>query len=286
MPDPRAIVALVIILFIVFSPDFQAPVVQSEQRQFDAILEQEEHSWNVLSTSHHGDFNPPENRWLNISGFTNDTGYGWDVFNKVKERAKKLSKHALGDHDENILDGVDNEVDIPVYRNVTGILHGSWVRSPLSSGLPIPQLNMSDYATEGPFGRIPLTSFERNLTGTGGSIRVKLGEVDIDDTLGTRVGRQGQTIESTRSVSATIGIESEDGDGTSWETRALGVHFLESGSLILVTTSSKSVRSSSKVSRILATDLVADSLAYLLCHIWPLPSTNTNRLKRFSIEPP
>jgi len=239
MPDPRAIVALIIILFIVFSPDPKAPVVQSGQRHFDAVLEQEEHSWNVLNTSHYGDFSPPQIKWLNISGFGNDTGYAWDMIHEVKERAKQLSIHALGDLTESKLDGGHSGADIPMYRNVTGILHGSWVRSPLSSDLSIPQLNMSNYATEGPFGRIPVTSFERNLTGSGGSLSVKLGEVDIDDTLGTRLGPEGHIVESSRSVSATIRIEAEHGDGSSWETRALGVHFLESGNIILATTSSK-----------------------------------------------
>jgi len=241
MPDPRAVVALIIVLFIVLSPSDtqQAPATQFRRSHFDAILQQEEHSLNVLNTSRYGDFDPPNNRWLNISGFTNDTLYAWDAIDLVKARAKELIVHTLGEEDARKVDGATDSADVPLYTNLTGVIHGRWARSPVSTDLLSPRLNLSSYTTEGPFGRIPITGFERNLTGTGGSLKVRIGEADIEETLGRRTGTQGQEIRSTRSVSASIEVQSDDGDGSSWEMRALGVHFIETGTLLLTTTSSK-----------------------------------------------
>jgi len=241
MPDPRAVVALILILFIIFSPDPQGPVTQVGRSYFDEALEAEEHSLNVLNTSHYGDFSPSNNLWLNVSGFRNDTLFSWNALGDVKDRATKLSAHALGDDNAKRIEGEDLGTSIPLYQNVTGVIHGNWIRSPLSLAIPVPQLNMTEYSPIGPFGVMPLQWFDRNITEdeTRGSLRIRLGETDSRDTLGNRVDAEGVETSTIRTISAGFEVQFENAGLSAWEARMHGVHFLDSGNIILTTTSEK-----------------------------------------------
>ncbi|GAB7345579.1 hypothetical protein MBLNU457_3883t1 [Dothideomycetes sp. NU457] len=241
MPDPRAVVAIILILFIIFSPDPQAPVTQVEGSYFDEVLEREEHSLDVLNTTHYGDFSPSANLWLNVSGFQIDTLFSWSALGEVKERATKLSAHALGDDNGKRIEGENLDAPIPLYQNVTGVVHGNWIRSPLSSTIPIPQLNMTEYSPTGPFGVVPILSFDRNLTenDNGGSMKFRLRENDSQDEVGKSADPQNGETPRIRTISAGFEVAFDNAGLSAWEVRLHGVHFLDSGNILMTTTSEK-----------------------------------------------
>jgi hypothetical protein len=234
MADPRAVVALVILLFIFFSPPpGQEPLVRARSR-LEHIVASERHDLTVLNQTHLGDFDPIHDKWLNISGFGENDTFAWQALPLVKERARHQSAHALG-HDNLVrLDGEhDNQPPLPLYQNVTGTMYGEWIRSPIQTSVVPPKLNMSEYAAIGPFGPIPIDSFGKNVTAKSGSLEIWFEEADTQDTLLSHGDKR-----VAREVKAQVSVR--DGEaGDSWHSKMFGVHFLETGNIMLATTTDK-----------------------------------------------
>ena len=69
-------------------------------------------------------------------------------------------------------DGNTGKAPLVLYQNVTGTLHGQWVRSQAQESLVPPNLNLTEYAPLGPFGPLPISGFSKNVTGAAGSLKV------------------------------------------------------------------------------------------------------------------
>ncbi|KAK8220038.1 hypothetical protein M8818_000454 [Zalaria obscura] len=240
MADPRPFIAVIILLFILFSPDPQSPANHpSIYSRLEEAIAEESHALSNLESSHFGDFNPLDNRWLNISGYRKEQDYAWVALDKVKERAREQVKHAIGEDYIKRIDGDNGGSTLPFYQNVSGVLHGSWVRSPLSSAIEVPRLNMSAFAPEGPFGPITFPTFGRNLTGTEGKMSLHVSERDGERNVVSGSNNDGREVDLIRSITVEMTVQDDESFGDGWEVKLHGVHFLETGGLLLATTTEK-----------------------------------------------
>ncbi|PNS17635.1 hypothetical protein CAC42_3030 [Sphaceloma murrayae] len=236
--DPRALVAIIIILFMIFSPDPQPPNI-AQKAGVDDVLGLERYALDLTERSVFGDFSPPDGKWLNLSGFTNETGFAWTYLDDFRSKGERLTQYALGDETRNKLLGQPVGRSLALYNNVSGVVHGQWIRKDDALASNPPRFNMSLYAPEGPFGTIPVSSFNRNLTAREGRVRIRFEEFDTRSLNDTRRTLDGQEVQTGQFVTAQIRLDSTDGSNESWEVQVNGVHFLETGHMILTTTSDK-----------------------------------------------
>ncbi|TKA82343.1 hypothetical protein B0A49_00084 [Cryomyces minteri] len=229
--NPRTLIPILILLFILLSPDSQQPATLDARLEIDQIIQHEQDALSVLNSSHYGGFNSKENRYLNLTGCREEHGFVWDALPGVRERARGMVGHVLGDARVKRLDGIEQEEKEELgllYQNVTGYVRGSWVRSKLEEGLQRPSVNLSVVAPEGTFA---MRDWNRNITGQEGKIRMRLKEQE------NRGQRQGEGNVTRASATLTIRDSSSWGDG--WEMALYGVHFLDFGGILMTTTSDK-----------------------------------------------
>lgn len=234
------IVPLLILGFIFLSPD---PARSPQHARFhsgptlDDIIEQEQTSLSELQNSAFAELGLGTDRYppLNLTGLEPDRGYVWDALPAVQGRVQEHSKYAGFDGSGNV-PGLNEEGKefVPLYRNVTGYVHGEWVRSRVE--VQAPQLNLSEYAPPTPFGpaQRPIQGFLRNVTGDEGSLRLRFREREgVEAEL---VQEDGGLMAVEMEVELTIEDEIKMLD---YEMRLPGVYFPELGQAVLTTTSDK-----------------------------------------------
>jgi len=233
MADRRgSLLPLLIIAFIVFSPDIsRRPGVRFQQGPtIDDVILEEERSLSVLQNSSYGDIDNYDDRKLNLTGLEPSRGFAWDALSKVKERAQEKLVYAIGEDGSRGLEG-GGEVGVPLFHNVTGYIHGPWVRSRIEKGIEVPKLNLTQYAAEGPFGQLLERPFERNITGNSGEMRIRLHEQ-------TEKGYEGILMPgNVTGISAEITIVDPDFE-LEQDLKVYGVYYTDVGQAILTTTSS------------------------------------------------
>lgn len=246
MDSPRLVLVIFFLLFLFLSPDSHPPSLQ-QQRELDYAVLEERRSLDVLNTSSYRGFDAPNSRWLNVTGLRQADGYAWDSLPKVQARAKEQldlifatafrpSSFENVSMDPNTSDSggltkqdVEPSVgSLPMYQNVTGILHGKWARSAVEEEVVLPKINLSIVA---PTVYYASTKYDRNITGQTGDLRIQLHEQDHGNLLPD--SGMAQTIKA----QVTIKDETSSGDG--WEMTLRGVHYPQQGGIILSTTSEK-----------------------------------------------
>ncbi|KAJ9665310.1 hypothetical protein H2201_004602 [Coniosporium apollinis] len=226
MANPRVIFIIVLLLFLLFSPDPQQPSL-GQQFELDQILGRERVALDVLSSSKYGDFDALNGtRNLNLTGLRSEYGYAWGLLDKVKDRAKEQVAGVLGNVGLGVLNGTAEE-ELPLYRNVTGYIGGKWARSKVAEGLLTPQLKLSAVAPEGTY---VTQEYNRNLTGHEGKVRLKFREKE-------RAVKASN--DSVKDISATLTIWDDESYGDWWEMALHGVHFRDFGGMLLTSTSEK-----------------------------------------------
>jgi hypothetical protein len=229
--DPRGFLFLLILLLLINSPDPQGPTFNARER-YEEVIEREYDQLRVLNSTQYGDFVPESEKWLNITGFRKEDKFAWEVLGPVRRKAKEQSERLLGDEWKGALDGTLqlDEHNIPVYRNLSGYVEGGWVRSSLGRTRHPSDLRNYTAIPDSPFGQ--LAHFDRNITGTTGSIRLHIAQLE-----GKMRTDENETMSE---ISAKVVIEDDDSFGGNWwEFVAHGVHFLESGTVVLTTTSDR-----------------------------------------------
>ena len=240
MADRRGIIVpLLILAFIFLSPDPQrTPAGQIEFRNhIDDVIAEEQRSLSELQNSTYNELGliskyGPE---LNLTGLEPDRGYAWEALPQARRRVKEQVEYALGDWSRAALELKDDGGDAtPLYQNVSGIVHGKWVRSKVDEGYRAPQLNLTEYAPIGPFGRFPAQDFRRNITGDEGDIRIKFHDRQPSATKPWSESPPGNV--TNMDVEMAL-MDSSTGD--EHDLRLLGVYFPTAGHAVLTTTSEK-----------------------------------------------
>lgn len=228
--DPRQFVFFIILLLLINSPEPQQQAGYNTRSRYNEVIEREWEELDVLNRTRYGDFDPGKNQWLNITGLREEDGFAWDLLEPVRRRATEQTKGLLGEKAESWLKGtVGEEESIPVYRNISGYVQGEWVRSSLGRIRHPSDMNASALLPEYPF---PLAEYDRNLTGTGGPVRLHITELE-----GRMRTDENRTI-SEVSARVVIGDDESWGDNW-WEFAVNGLHYPEFGGAVLTTTSER-----------------------------------------------
>jgi hypothetical protein len=229
--DPRSFLFLLILLYLVNSPDPQQPNFNVRAR-FQELIAREYYQLDILNRTRYGDFDVKKDKWLNVTGLRDEDGFAWELLESVKQKAKEHSERILGERWKDMLVGPQEEGEhtIPVYKNLSGYAQGEWTRSPLSRIRHPSDMGNTSAIRDGPLGQ--LADFDRNLTGTGGLLRMHITELE------DKMRRNENKTISEISAKVVIGDKDSFG-GNWWEFIAHGVHFLESGTAVLTTTSDR-----------------------------------------------
>ncbi|ORY13176.1 hypothetical protein BCR34DRAFT_649628 [Clohesyomyces aquaticus] len=227
--DPKSFLFFIILLLLINSPEPQQQTFSSRSH-YDEVLTREWDELEILNRTQYGDFDAGQDRWLNITGLRDEDSFAWDLLGPVQERAKEQTKGLLGETAGDAFDGtLEGRTTIPLYRNASGYVEGEWVRSPLGRVRHPSDLNSSDILLDNPF---PIVEYERNLTGTGGMVRLY-----ITETEGRMRTDENRSI-SEITVRMIIGDHDSVG-GNWWELVLNGIHFPKFGGSIVTTTSEK-----------------------------------------------
>jgi hypothetical protein len=234
---PRILGFLIILIYLYSAPDpytnsnpingFRSP----RDQYFDKIARQRA-DWQVLNSSLYTDFQPWNDHWLNLTGFRQNDSFGWDHLPTVLGTTSARLGWTAQSRGERL----------SVYRNVTGIVEGEWVRSRNeSSGLIAggkERLNLTAIAPDIFWAS---NQWERNITGSEGGLQMLIEEKgrawDTQDH--TIPEGERNSTDYARDISAALMIGDESSSGDWWEVKLEGVHWPWTGSFIMTTTSPK-----------------------------------------------
>ncbi|MCJ1444991.1 MAG: hypothetical protein MMC23_005495 [Stictis urceolatum] len=248
MEGPPVALLVILLIFFLVAPETPRANTPHQQHELNLLFEKEHHALDVLNTTSYGDFDPIANKYLNISGFRKEDGYAWDRLPQVRARVleqmdmvlKPWAGYDLGERYASVatLDGdLDNirgnpivaSIDaVPFYQNITGLIHGQWVRSKINDERKSPVLNITELS---PHISYITSEYNRNITGKEGDLSFKLDEKK------SKVLRMGSS--SVREVRAEMTIKDETSSGDGWDLTLHGLHFPESGGVLLTTTGDK-----------------------------------------------
>lgn len=235
MDSRGSLLFILIALYLLVSSQNRAPLIDHDKEHQHEIAE-EQHALHLLNESKYGDFDPRADRWLPIAGLRKNDSYSWDLLPGVQDKARRQLRSALLGASLHVPEALETEDGVsslnltqqplPVYHNVTGKLRGDWVRQKSVSYHP--RLNITALALENDY---VTHDFGLNVTGDTGTFYFDLHEGD-----GEELQQNGGHV---REIRAELAIESDSSLGNTWHLSLFGVHFSETGGIILTTTSEK-----------------------------------------------
>ena len=236
MADRRgAIFPLFILAWIFLSPSPATVNRDFHSRpRLEDVADKEQHSLDVLNNSTYVDTRfddafPHNYADLNLTGFEPGNGWAWSAWPKIQTTLLDRSEWFM-----QRIQGRSEEPGPPLFQNVTGVVHGKWVRSELENKIEPPHLNLTAHAVPNPFGGPPRQQhFGRNITGTEGDVRLQFSE---KAPIGERLGLGGISNITEMNVEMTLGDENV---GDEHELLLRGVYFQDAGYAVLTTTSDK-----------------------------------------------
>ncbi|KAL4790846.1 hypothetical protein BDV19DRAFT_371572 [Aspergillus venezuelensis] len=223
-----------VVFYLLLSSQSHPPLI-SQDREHQRELQRERNALNLLNESRYGEFNPRADKWLSFIGARKNDSYDWGLLAYAQDRARFQLRSAFTDagleppagleeHDASALNL--SQLALPVYRNSTGTLRGDWVRRKL--GTDRPPLNTTAIISEHEYYT---HEFGQNITGNSGAFYLNVHEEGGEELdLG-----EGHV----REIRANLAVETDDYWGNTWYISLYGVHFPETGGIILTTTSEK-----------------------------------------------
>lgn len=233
MDSARVVILLILLFFLLLAPEHQQYTVEQHLEANDGL--EEKRLVELLANSHYGDLDTASGKWLNLTGFTEEDGWSWEVLGPLKQAARDHLGRVLGEEALDALDQLKSPtsgglpppllslLDIPLYKNITGSVSGSWVRSDLSVDLA------SHGAGSSMLEQPKMLGHQQNITGAHGRVQIKL-----DERTGPHHGPEYGMVSE---VSAVMTIEGDDSPEDYSNVKLHGIHFPEHGSVILTTAS-------------------------------------------------
>ncbi len=234
MERQRAVLGVFLILFFLLSPDTSQPS-RNQRSQPNTRILREHQALECLRNSSYGQFPAPYHGESNAIGFGDQDGFSWNLLPGVKKSARaqylelfldteKVSKGDVVAGSEKAYE-VAGESSLPFYQNVSGTVQGDFVRRSLAETIHAP-INLTSLV---PDNRYVIKEFWRNVTDAEGGLTLRIFEEDKD----------ARADVSAREISANVAIQTESSPGSGWEMKMFGVHYPETGSIVLTTTSEK-----------------------------------------------
>ncbi|KAF2140732.1 uncharacterized protein K452DRAFT_299450 [Aplosporella prunicola CBS 121167] len=219
---PPLVLLLVILLFLYLTPD---PASPGESHRLERTVDRERAALETLNNSTFGDFylDGKEDKWLNLTGFRKEHGLHWSLLESVRNKARQQTRYVLGEDTVGLIDGSSTAYPA-VYHNVTGFIQGTWKRTANYDG---PHLNLSAIT---PHNTYSSEDWNRNVSALNGDIRIHFKEKEDPKDVWN---------DSVRAINARITLGEDTPYGNWWEMRLLGVHLVDTGAIVLTTTSEK-----------------------------------------------
>lgn len=218
---PPFLFLLVILLFLYLSPDPQAPVAS---RKLEHIVDNESAALDTLNNSTFGDLQVggDDERWLNLTGLKKEHAFHWELLDPVRDRARDQARYVLGEDTVGLIDGSADQYPL-VYHNITGFVQGGWRKTGSYHGPPV---NLSAVT---PLGTYSSEDWARNVSSAGGDVRIHFREQEHGEPWNTSVRR----------ITARVTLGEDTSYGNWWDMRLHGVHLVDTGTIMLTTTSEK-----------------------------------------------
>ncbi|KAL2796027.1 hypothetical protein BJX66DRAFT_300337 [Aspergillus keveii] len=235
MDHRGSFVFFLIVFYFLLSSQSHPPLI-SQDREHQRELERERTALRLLNESKYGDFEPGADKWLPFVGARKNDSFDWDLLADAQDRARYQLRSTFTDAGLVPPGGLESgntsgtlnlsQLALPVYHNSTGTLRGGWVRR--KSDTVRPPLNKTAIVLQHEY----LThEFSQNITGDSGTFYLNIHEGG-----GEEVKSAGRHV---REIRATLAVETGDYWGNTWYLSLYGIHFPDTGGIILTTTSEK-----------------------------------------------
>jgi transmembrane E3 ubiquitin-protein ligase len=234
MEPQRAVLLIFLILFFLFAPDTSQPS-RSQRKDYNDRILRDHQALQVLRNLSYGHLPQEYHDENNTTGGGDRVGYDWGLLPEVQKRARAQYLKFFLDTDKVSRDDfvagsteayeAASETLLPFYQNVSGTIKGDFVRQSVTERPYSP----NDLTSTVPKYRSVIDEYWKNITEDEGSLTLRLFQEDKY--------RRADII--VREISANIAIQTDSSPGSGWEIKLFGVHNLNTGSILLTSTSEK-----------------------------------------------
>jgi len=237
---------LVLILFfwLILTPD-NGQVLMSGPSVATTRLQRQRQAHGVLTSTKWGDFTPRQMgetedivpRYINLTGFREGDGYGWEDFADFRNRCQERSRNAYSPTNSDDWNR-PGPSQFP-WKNVTGRVNGEWVRRPGSVVRQAAGYNLTHIAPDSSW-QGAYSDWARNVTGAHGKIAMHLEEYDTAAEYVEETSEKDlRSASVVRETAAFVSLQDEASGSMTWSMRLHGVHWPRQGAILLTTTSEK-----------------------------------------------